>query len=149
MSRDPHRDLEARKLELALRESNVQMADSALEQADRSLLAAHDAIAQVPPPADTVSRLIYAQTHAALAAAGYQQIVAKMGVEYERAQVSHERAHLDHADSERAVNERIERVRAEGMDALMQRFRDAGFDPQSIPGLGLMIPPPDEDRRDS
>lgn len=148
MASDPDGDLQAQRMALDLRQSNVMTADAALERAERLLLDAENALGPVPSPQDHVSAILFAQAHGAVAAAICAQVEARMNLEAERAEVSHVRAHLDFADGQARLHEKVGQLRAAAMHQLENDLRDAGFNPQQLPG-GLVIPPPEDDNPNS
>lgn len=98
----PDDDLTAKKLELALAESNLAVHESQLEQAGRELQTAAHYTEALPDPEDKVARVLVAQALGSIAAARASRASLALALEHERAGIEHARAHIDHAEEEAA-----------------------------------------------
>lgn len=127
MTRNPDDDADAKRLELSLRESNLEVHKTNLDRAEellqRAQLAVHDF-----PAEDEIDPLAVASTYSALANALSTYTTARFGMEVEQSAVEHMRAHVDHEDQLEAKREQASSIVTNGMESVREALRAAGIE---------------------
>lgn len=145
---NPDDDLTAKKLELALAESNLAMHEEHLNEAASLADAALEDLSALPKPADHVGALLVAQASATLAGAISSVVQTRLMLEHERSAISHSRAHVDHAEAEIAKQGEVKDRVSSAMEALRHQLEAEGI--RIVPGMfgdgvmGIQLGEPDD-----
>lgn len=129
----PDEDMTAKKLDLALAESNLTLHEQNLAEAEALAEAALTDLHSLPRPSDHVGVLLVAQASATLAAALSSNVRTRLLLEHERSTISHARAHVDHAEAERAKEGEVRDRVSGAMEALRQQLEAEGI--KIVPGM--------------
>lgn len=137
----PDEDMTAKKLDLALAESNLALHEQTLTDAERLAESALNDLGTLPSPADPVGVLLFAQASATLASALSSNVRARLMLEHERSAISHARAHIDHAEAEQAKEGEVRDRISGAVEALRQQLEAEGIKivPGMFGGLGLQL----------
>lgn len=147
MTRNPDDDLQAKKLELSLREANLDIHKAMLAKAEKFEAGAEELFARISTvdmPDALALQGIIALSNMASAISAFTE--ASLMLEYEDAQVSHQRAHVDRDSELSERNAHMQQVAHQAMEDMARNLRSQGIDVSQMPGFpGFVIGQRDEE----